>query len=60
MRHTDTTILLDRGVPAHRVAARIGKDAATLLKVYVKLTKKKNEAIEDAVNALATNILAPT
>lgn len=59
MRHTHATHLLDRGVPVHRVAKRIGEDAATLLKVYAKLTKNKNDAMVDAVNALGTNVLAP-
>jgi integrase len=38
LRHTHATQLLDRGVSVHRVAARIGEDAATLLKVYARLT----------------------
>jgi integrase len=59
LRHTHATHLLDRGVSVHRVAARIGEDAATLLKVYARLTKKKNDVMEDAVNALGTNIFAP-
>ena len=59
LRHTHATHLLDRGVSVHRVAHRIGEDAATLLKVYAKLTRKKNDAMQDAVNALGTNILAP-
>jgi len=59
LRHTHATHLLDRGVSVHRVAARIGEDAATLLKVYAKLTRKKNDTMEDAVNALGTNILSP-
>jgi integrase len=59
LRHTHATQLLDRGVSVHRVAARIGEDAATLLKVYARLTRKKNDAMEEAVNALGTNILSP-
>lgn len=59
LRHTHATHLLDRGVSVHRVAARIGEDAATLLKVYAKLTRKKNDAMEEAVNALGTSILSP-
>ena len=41
----------------HRVAARIGDDPATLLRTYAMLTKKTNEKMADAVNALGTLLL---
>jgi integrase len=59
LRHTHTTALLDAGVPVHQVAARIGDSPEVLLKVYAQLSKKKNDAMEAAVNALATSILCP-
>jgi hypothetical protein len=49
--------LLDAGVSVHRVAARIGDDPATLLRVYAMLTKRKNDRMTDAVNALGTLLL---
>ncbi|WP_029084015.1 site-specific integrase [Bradyrhizobium sp. th.b2] len=60
MRHTHSTMLLDKGMPVHRVAARIGDDPATLLRVYAQLTKKKSTQMSDVVNALGTAILGPT
>jgi integrase len=57
LRGTHTTQLLDRGVPVHQVAARVGDDPAILLRVYAKLTKKKNDAMVEAANALAANVL---
>jgi integrase len=57
MRHTHSTMLLDKGMPVHQVAARIGDDPAVLLRVYAKLTKKKNTQMSEAVNALGTLIL---
>jgi integrase len=57
LRHSHSTILLDAGVPVHRVAARIGDDPATLLRTYAMLTRKTNEKMTDAVNALGTLLL---
>ncbi|MGY4193385.1 tyrosine-type recombinase/integrase [Bradyrhizobium sp. USDA 4520] len=59
MRHTHSTMLLDKGMPVHRVAARIGDDPATLLRVYAQLTKKKNAQMSEVVNALGALILGP-
>jgi integrase len=56
LRHSHSTILLDAGVPLHRVAARIGDDPATLLRTYAMLTKKKHDGMTDAVNALGTKL----
>jgi integrase len=57
LRHTHSTMLLDAGMPVHQVAARIGDDPAILLRIYAKLTKKKNAQMSDAVNALGTLLL---
>jgi integrase len=59
LRHTHSTMLLDKGQPVHRVAARIGDDPAILLRVYAKLTKKKDTKMSEVVNALGTLILGP-
>jgi len=59
LRHTHTTNLLDRGVPVHQVAARVGDSPEVLLRVYARLTRKKNNLMEEAMNALATNVLSP-
>jgi integrase len=49
LRHSHATILLDAGVPIHRVVARIGDGT------YARLTEK--DAMTDTVNALGTLIL---
>jgi hypothetical protein len=36
--------------------AGIGDDPATLLRTYALLTKKKNDAMTDAVNMLGTKL----
>ena len=59
LRHTHSTMLLDKGMPVHQVAARIGDDPAVLLRVYAKLTKRKNSQMSEVVNALGTLILGP-
>jgi integrase len=40
LRGTHSNILLDKGIPVHVVAKRIGDDPATLLRSYAKRTKK--------------------
>ena len=45
-------MLLDKGMPVHQVAARIGDDPAVLLRVYAKLTKKKNSQMSEVVLSL--------
>jgi integrase len=49
-------MLLDKGMPVHQVAARIGDNPAILLRVYAQLTKK-NTRMSEVVNALGTLIL---
>jgi integrase len=57
LRHTHSTMLLDKGMPVHQVAARIGDDPAILLRVYAKLTKKKNDQMSKMVNTLGSLIV---
>jgi integrase len=56
LRGTHATLLLDRGVPVHVVAERIGDDPAVLLKNYAK-RKRKNTAdtsVSAHIEALAS------
>lgn len=59
LRGTHATLLLDRGVPVHVVAERIGEDPAVLLRNYAK-RKRKNTAdtsVSAVINALAAGFL---
>jgi hypothetical protein len=52
-------LLLDRGVPVHVVAERIGDDPAVLLRNYAKRKrqKKANTDFSDQIGALAAGFL---
>jgi integrase len=59
IRGTHATLLLDRGVPVHVVAERIGDDPAVLLRNYAK-RKRQNTAdtsVSDVIGALAAGFL---
>jgi hypothetical protein len=59
LRGTHATLLLDRGVPVHVVAERIGDDPAVLLRNYAK-RKRKNTAdnsVSAVISALAAGFL---
>lgn len=59
LRGTHATLLLDRGVPVHIVAERIGDDPAVLLRNYAK-RKRKNTAdtsVSAVISALAAGFL---
>jgi integrase len=49
LRGTHATLLLDRGVPVHIVAERIGDDPAVLLRNYAK--RKRNNTADSSVSA---------
>lgn len=49
-RGTHATLLLDRGVPVHIVAERIGDDPAVLLKNYAK--RKRQQTADTSVSAV--------
>jgi integrase len=55
LRGTHSTLLLDAGVPVHKVAERIGDDPAVLLKNYAK--RKRNQTADASmvpiINAMA-------
>jgi integrase len=57
LRACHSTALLDRGVPVHVVAKRIGDDPATLLRHYAKRTKKADANAADAIAALSAGVL---
>jgi len=58
LRGTHETLLLDRGVPVHVVAARCGHDPAVLLRSYAKRTRKADASAADAISALSKGALA--
>ena len=51
------TMLLDRGVPVHVVAARCGHDPAMLLRVYAKRTRKADTSAASIIGELAQGVL---
>jgi integrase len=57
LRASHSTALLDRGVPLHVVAKRIGDDPATLLRSYAKRTKKADANAAEAIAALMKGVL---
>jgi integrase len=52
LRVSHGTWLLDEGTPVHVVAKRLGHDAAVLLKVYAKLTKKGDESVAEKISQM--------
>jgi integrase len=64
LRGTHATLLLDRGVPLHTVAERIGDDPAVLLRNYAKRKRQRGDKpttdkkMSDAIGALAAGFLA--
>jgi integrase len=57
LRASHGTMLLDRGVPVHTVAARLGHDPAVLLRNYAKRTKKSDSAAAAVIATLSQGIL---
>jgi integrase len=57
LRGTHSTILLDKGVPVHVVAKRIGDDPATLLRSYAKRTKKADTSAANVIRTLTKGVL---
>jgi integrase len=57
LRATHETLLLDAGVPVHVVAARCGHDAAVLLRVYAKRTRKADTSAAAVIGRLSQKIL---
>jgi integrase len=65
LRGTHTTLLLDRGVPVHTVAERIGDDPAVLLRNYAKRKRQRGDkptmdaSVSSVISALAAGFLSP-
>jgi integrase len=59
LRGTHATLMLDRGVPVHVVAERIGDDPAVLLRNYAKRKRKKtaDTSVSAVISALAAGFL---
>jgi integrase len=57
LRGSHETMLLDRGVPLHVVAARCGHDPAVMLRAYAKRTAKADTNAADVVGALSKTAL---
>lgn len=57
LRGTHETLLLDRGVPVHVVAARCGRDPAVLLRNYAKRTRKADTSAASVIGSLSKTIL---
>jgi integrase len=56
LRGTHATLLLDRGVPVHIVAERIGDDPAVLLRNYAK--RKRRQTADTSVSAIIGSLAA--
>jgi integrase len=57
LRVTHETMLLDAGVPVHVVAARAGHDAAVMLRVYAKRTRKADTSAAAVIGGLSKGVL---
>jgi integrase len=57
LRGTHGTLLLDRGVPVHTVAARLGHGPATLLRSYAKRTRKADSSVASIIGSISKSIL---
>jgi integrase len=56
LRGTHATLLLDKGVPVHTVAERIGDDPAVLLRNYAK--RKRTQTADTSVVSVINNLSA--
>ena len=57
LRGSHETILLDRGVRVHVVAARCGHDPAVLLRIYAKRTEEADATAPNVIGTLTQGIL---
>jgi integrase len=57
LRGSHETLLLDKGVPVHVVAARCGHDPAVLLRIYAKRTKKADTSAADVIGRFSKSAL---
>jgi integrase len=57
LRATHATLLLDKGVPVHVVAARLGHDPAVLLTWYAKRKQGADERAAAVIPTLSKTVL---
>jgi integrase len=57
LRACHSTALLDRGIPAKTVAARLGDTVEVLLKHYAKRTKKADTKLKETIGELSKGTL---
>jgi integrase len=57
LRASHLTLLLDKGEPAHVVAARAGHDPVTLLRNYAKWTKKSDAKVAQTIASLSQRMV---
>jgi integrase len=57
LRGSHETLLLDKGVPVHVVAARCGHDPALLLRSYAKRTKKADTTAANVIGTMTRGLL---
>lgn len=57
LRATHATILLNKGVAIHTVAARLGDDPAVLLKWYAKRNRQSDSAAAGVIGSLTSGVL---
>ena len=57
LRGTHGTLLLNRGVPVHTVALRLGHDPATLLRSYAKKTREADTSAASIIGSISKSIL---
>jgi integrase len=56
LRHSHGTILLNKGVPIHEVAGRLGHDAAVLLKTYAHRLPKEDQRSAEIIGAMTSGL----
>lgn len=56
MRASHATLLLDKGIPVHVVAKRLGHDPAILLHIYAKRTKQSDQNAAAVIGELTRGL----
>jgi len=57
LRHSHGTILLNKGVPIHEVAGRLGHDPAVLLRTYAHRLPKVDERTAEIIGGMTKGVL---
>jgi integrase len=56
LRHSHGTILLNKGIPIHEVAGRLGHSAAVLLKTYAHRLPKEDQRSAEIIGAMTSGL----